>query len=42
MSSSVAASTASRIPPVSRVPQLEKLEYFLCVKGAAVKTLVRF
>ena len=42
MSSSVAASTASRMPPVSRVPQLEKLEHFLCVKGAAVKTLVRF
>ncbi len=42
MSSSVAASTASRMPPVSRVPQLEKLEHFLCVKVAALKTLVRF
>ena len=42
MSSSVAASTASRMPPVYRVPQLEKLEHFLCVKGAAVKTLARF
>ncbi len=42
MSSSVAASTASRMPPVYKVPQLEKLEHFLCVKGAAVKTLSRF